>query len=67
MSGHSTAFHPPPPRTAPRRHGGDGTSEYLEPGEERDPDLLEAWRQGGTSFTLSEGETHALDLKLSKF
>ena len=40
---------------------------YLEPGEERDPDVLEAWRQGGTSFTLSEGETHALDLKLSKF
>jgi hypothetical protein len=40
---------------------------YLEPGEERDPDLLEAWRQGGTPFTLSEGETHALDLKLSAF
>jgi hypothetical protein len=39
---------------------------YLEPGEERDPDRLEAWRQGGTVFTLSEGETHALDLKLSK-
>jgi hypothetical protein len=32
---------------------------YLEPGEERDPDLLEAWRQGATTFTLSEGETHA--------
>jgi hypothetical protein len=40
---------------------------YLEPGEERDPDLLEAWRQGGTPFTLSEGETHALDLRLSAF
>ena len=40
---------------------------YLEPGEERDPDMLEAWRQGGTPFTLSEGETHALDLKLSAF
>jgi hypothetical protein len=40
---------------------------YLEPGEERDPDLLEAWRQGGRPFTLSEGETHALDLRLSAF
>jgi hypothetical protein len=40
---------------------------YLEPGEERDPDLLEAWRPGGTPFTLSEGETHSLDLKLSAF
>ena len=38
---------------------------YLEPGEERDPDLLETWRQSGTPFTLPEGETHALDLKLS--
>ena len=41
--------------------------EYLEPGEEHDPDLLEAWRRRGTPFTLSDGETHALDLKLSKF
>ena len=41
--------------------------EYLEPGEERDPDLLEAWRQSARPFTLLEGETHALDLKLSKF
>jgi hypothetical protein len=40
---------------------------YLEPGEERDPDLLEAWREGGTPFTLSEDETYALDLRLSKF
>lgn len=40
---------------------------YLEPGEERDPDLLERWRQHGTPFTLSEGETHALDLRLSAF
>ena len=38
---------------------------YLEPGEERNPDLLEGWRQRGTLFTLSDGETHALDLKLS--
>lgn len=40
---------------------------YLEPGEERDPDLLETWRSHGTPFTLSEGKTHALDLKLSAF
>jgi hypothetical protein len=40
---------------------------YLEPGEERDPDLLEAWRRRGTPFTLSEGKTHVLDLKLSQF
>jgi hypothetical protein len=40
---------------------------YVEPGEERDPNLLKAWRQSGTPFTLSEGETHALDLRLSNF
>jgi hypothetical protein len=40
---------------------------YLEPGEERDPEVLGSWRQGGTPFTLLEGETHALDLRLSKF
>ncbi|HEX4566285.1 MAG TPA: carboxypeptidase-like regulatory domain-containing protein, partial [Vicinamibacterales bacterium] len=39
--------------------------EYLEPGEERDPDLLEKWKPRGTAFTLSEGESHALDLKLA--
>jgi hypothetical protein len=41
--------------------------EYLEPGEERDPDVLEKWRPRGTLFTLSEGETHGLDLRLSAF
>lgn len=41
--------------------------EYLEPGEERDPDLLETWRRSGTRFTLSEGKSHTLDLKLSAF
>jgi len=40
---------------------------YLEPGEERDPDLLAEWRRRGTLFTLSEGETHALNLSLSPF
>jgi hypothetical protein len=38
---------------------------YLEPGDERDPDLLAGWRRRGTSLTLSEGETRTLDLKLS--
>jgi hypothetical protein len=38
---------------------------YLEPGEERDPELLEGWRPHGTSFTLPKGETRALDLTLS--
>ncbi|HJZ72202.1 MAG TPA: carboxypeptidase-like regulatory domain-containing protein [Vicinamibacterales bacterium] len=39
--------------------------EYLEPGDERDPDLLAGWRRHGTSLTLSEGEARTLDLKLS--
>jgi len=38
---------------------------YLEPGDERDPDLLAQWRRRGTLFTLSEGEMQALDLSLS--
>jgi hypothetical protein len=38
---------------------------YLEPDEERDPDLLQEWRPRGTAFTLTEGETHTLDLKLA--
>ena len=37
---------------------------YLEPGEERDPDLLREWRDRGSRFTLSEGETRTLDLRL---
>ena len=40
---------------------------HLEPGEERDPDLLEAWRKDAMPFTLSDGETRALALTLSKF
>ena len=39
--------------------------DYLEPGDERDPDLLAGWRRHGTSLTLSDGETRTLDLKLS--
>ena len=38
---------------------------YLEPGEERDPDLLQEWRDRGSRFTLAEGETRTLDLRLS--
>jgi protocatechuate 3,4-dioxygenase beta subunit len=38
---------------------------YLEPGEERDPELLESWREAATAFTLTEGETRTLDLILS--
>jgi hypothetical protein len=41
--------------------------EYMEPGEERDPELLEAWRKVAIRFTLSEGETRTVDLNLSKF
>lgn len=39
--------------------------DYLEPGEERDPDLLEKWRPRGTGLTLADGESHTLDLKLA--
>jgi Carboxypeptidase regulatory-like domain len=40
--------------------------EYMEPGDERDPDLLQEWRRHATAFTLTEGETHPLELKISK-
>ena len=40
---------------------------YLQPGEERDPDVLETWRESATHFTLADGETYPLDLKLSAF
>jgi hypothetical protein len=39
--------------------------EYLEQGSEMDPDLLEQLKSKATDFTLREGETHQLDLKLS--
>lgn len=39
--------------------------DYLEPGEERDPGLLEDWRKRGTPLTLSDGQTYTLDLKVS--
>jgi hypothetical protein len=39
--------------------------QYLEQGSEMDPELLEQLRLKATDFTLREGETHQLDLKLS--
>ena len=40
---------------------------YLQPGEEKDPDMLEGWRERATRFTLMEGETLTLALKLAAF
>jgi hypothetical protein len=40
---------------------------YLQPGEEKDPDMLEGWRERATRFRLSEGETLTLALKLAAF
>jgi hypothetical protein len=39
--------------------------DYIEPGEESNPETLEQLRSRGTSLTLRDGETHALDLKVS--
>lgn len=39
--------------------------EYVEQGSETDPELLEQLKLRATDFTLREGETHQLDLKLS--
>jgi hypothetical protein len=57
----------PDSQAAVRQHPVEREPLLLQPGEERDPDLLETWREGAMHFTLSEGETHALDLKLSSF
>ena len=40
--------------------------DYLEPGEETNPELLERLRGAGTSVTLGEGESKALELKLTE-
>jgi hypothetical protein len=40
--------------------------EYLEPGEEGDPELLERLRRGATPVTLSEAESKTVTLKLSR-
>jgi hypothetical protein len=39
---------------------------YLESGDEQDPEILETLRRKATSLTLAEGESKALDLKLSQ-
>jgi hypothetical protein len=36
--------------------------DYLEEGEERDPDLLKEWGRLATSFTLGDGETRTVNL-----
>jgi hypothetical protein len=40
--------------------------EYVASGEQNDPDFLQRMKDRATSFTLSEGETQTLDLKLSR-
>jgi hypothetical protein len=39
--------------------------EYLEPGQERDPDALAEWRRSAEAVTLAEGESLTLDLTVS--
>jgi hypothetical protein len=41
--------------------------DYLEPGDEMNPDLLEQWRAAATSVMLAEGESRTLNLRLSTF
>jgi hypothetical protein len=41
--------------------------DQLEPGEERNPEVLERLRSFGTSVVLREGESRALDLKLASY
>ena len=38
--------------------------DYLEDGEEQDPEALKEWARIATSFTLADGEKRSLDLKL---
>jgi hypothetical protein len=40
--------------------------EYLEPGEEGDPELLERLRPSGTAVTVTEGGSKSVTLKLSR-
>jgi hypothetical protein len=41
--------------------------EYVEAGQEQDPDYLESLRPLATPFTLSWGDAKTLDLKLTKW
>lgn len=38
--------------------------DYLEPGEEGDPELLERWRSAGTAVSIGEGAAKTISLKL---
>lgn len=40
--------------------------EYVEPGEETDPDRLEKWKAIGTRVTLAEAEAKSVTLKLTR-
>jgi hypothetical protein len=40
--------------------------DYLEQGEESDPDQLDQWKTGGTRVTLGDTETKSLTLKLAR-
>jgi protocatechuate 3,4-dioxygenase beta subunit len=40
--------------------------DYLEPGEESDPEQLEQWKAKGTRVTLADAEAKALTLKLTQ-
>ena len=40
--------------------------DYLEEGQEHDPDLLKEWARFATSFTLGDGESRTVDLKVTQ-
>jgi hypothetical protein len=40
--------------------------EYLESGDEGDPEQLEKWKRGSTSVTLEDGEAKSITLKLTR-
>jgi hypothetical protein len=40
--------------------------EYLEPGEEEDPEQLEHWRANATRVNLADGEAKTVSLQLSR-
>jgi hypothetical protein len=40
--------------------------EYLEPGEERNPETLARLRAGATALSLAEGESRAISLRLDR-
>jgi hypothetical protein len=39
----------------------------MEPGEERDPDVLEQLRSKGSRITLRDGDTRAIDVKVVSY